>query len=270
MAPDLTFGPPGRGTLYTWASRTFDLTRAGDAGANTWKFRLSTTHGAADTSVDIDPAHTALIVVDMQNIFLDPKCYDNPTGVAAIEPLIGVITRCRALGIEVIWLNWGLTEEDLANMPASVLRGFAASRIAQTANPLGAGLGEDLGEGMGRLLTAGSWNAEIIPRLVAVAEPVDVHCAKNRISGMWTSTQPLWQHLEKSGKTTLLFSGVNTDECVQGTLFDAYNAGWDCILLDDCCGTTTPNGHSTTLYNVAVYYGFVSDSKAFAAGVLEA
>jgi phosphatidylethanolamine-binding protein len=66
-----------------------------------------------------------------------------------------------------------------------------------------------MGDGKGRELFAGSWNAEIYEPLRKVAKPEDVYCAKNRMSGMWTPEQPLWKHLESSGKKTLLFGGVN-------------------------------------------------------------
>ncbi|CAJ2500329.1 Uu.00g031820.m01.CDS01 [Anthostomella pinea] len=296
MAPadDLAFGPEGGQWHYKRETKTFDLTR-GSSGADTSnnktnKFTVGTTQGPADTKIELDPAKTALVIVDMQNFFLDPKCMDHPTGVAAVEPLIGTIAKCRELGIEartllplnliwlsflshrlksgdeiiarrkgkttaVIWLTWGLTDADLASMPAGVLRGFANSLVARHEDPVHSGLGVDLGAEKGRTLYAGAWNSEVVPRLAA--SPVtdiegDVFCAKNRMSGMWTPEQPLYKHLEKTGKTSLLFAGVNTDECVLGTLVDAYNAGWDCVLLDDCCGTTTPNGHEVTVYNLMV------------------
>jgi len=56
----------------------------------------------------------------------------------------------------------------------------------------------------------------------------------------------------KKGVSTLLFAGVNTDQCVLGTLVDAYNCGWGCVLVDDCCGTTTKGGKEVSLWNVAV------------------
>lgn len=51
---------------------------------------------------------------------------------------------------------------------------------------------------------------------------------------------------------TVFFAGVNTDQCVLGTLTDAYNAGWGCVLVDDCCATTTEGGKEVCLHNVSV------------------
>jgi phosphatidylethanolamine-binding protein len=114
------------------------------------------------------------------------------------------------------------------------------------------GLGADLGDGKGRCLMAGEWNAAIYEPMQEWVRPEDVHCAKNRMSGMWGLRQPLWEYLDSAGKRTLLFTGVNTDQCVLGTLVDAYNAGWDCILVEDCSATTTPNGKDVCLSNIGV------------------
>lgn len=55
----------------------------------------------------------------------------------------------------------------------------------------------------------------------------DVHYAKNRMSGLWNEEQALWKYLVNEGKDirTLFFAGVNTDQCVLGTLTSAYSAG---------------------------------------------
>jgi len=70
------------------------------------------------------------------------------------------------------------------------------------------------------------------------------------VSGLWHPDQPLWRHLEATGVRTLLFTGVNTDQCVLGTLADGYNAGWDCILVEDCAGTTTEHGQEVSVFNI--------------------
>lgn len=72
------------------------------------------------------------------------------------------------------------------------------------------------------------------------------------MSGLWRPDQPLWRHLQARGARTLFFAGVNTDQCVLGTLADAYNAGWDCLLVEDCCATTTEHGQDVCVWNVAV------------------
>ncbi|KAH8682401.1 isochorismatase [Xylariales sp. PMI_506] len=264
--PNLVFGPLGDQWLYECSTRTYDLAREASK-----RLTISTTKGPADTSIVVNPDATALVVVDMQNFFLDAKCRSHPTGLAAVDSTLDVIRKCREVGIQVVWLNWGLTDGDLEAMPAGVERGFARSLICPDNQQGGAtrsGLGSDLGSGMGRMLVAGEWNSAIYPPLASVAEPEDVHCAKNRMSGLWHTSQPLWRHLEQGGRRTLLFAGVNTDQCVLGTLVDAHNAGWDCVMIDDCCATTTQHGHEVCLSNVSNCYGFVTNSKSLTLGTL--
>jgi nicotinamidase-related amidase len=155
---------------------------------------------------------------------------------------------------QVVWLNWGLTEEDITNMPAGVQRGFSRDLIAGVHGVGRLGLGGELGNGQGRCLMSGSWNADIYDPLKKYVRVEDVHCAKNRMSGLWCEEQPLWRYLSKEGerKETLLFTGVNTDQCVLGTLTNAYNAGWDCVMVDDCCATTTEWGKEVCMNNVGV------------------
>ncbi|KAL2877670.1 hypothetical protein SGCOL_007008 [Colletotrichum sp. CLE4] len=294
MRPGLTFGPPGDEWHYDRPSRTYDLTRGRSPA---WK--VGTSQGPAGTSVSVNPHSTALVIVDMQNYFLHPSCRDHPAGLAAVEQTKKVVEKCRELGIQVIWLNWGLTDDDLARMPASVQRGFSRSLVlgdeGKSSSPgdkghtlARLGLGADLGDGRGRCLVAGEWNADIYEPLKrsSLRTGEDVPCDKNRMSGMWSPEQPLRRYLEgtresgdddeegvsRTGKgrgggiRTLLFAGVNTDQCVLGTLTDAYNAGWDCILIEDCCGTGTPGAPEVCLYNISGSYGFVVSTETFLAG----
>ncbi|KAB5578214.1 isochorismatase [Coniochaeta sp. 2T2.1] len=265
--PDLTFGPPGEEWHYDRKSKTYDLSRNHGHPA----YKLRTTQGPEETFITVSPSITALVVVDMQNFFLHPKCRDHPLGLAAVEPTLKVIAKCRQLGIQIFWLNWGLTPSDLSTLPASVQRGFARSLIASTPDPSGAvraGLGADLGPEQGKCLCKGEWNSAVYGPLgdEVRLDKGDVWCDKNRMSGLWSEEQPLFQALKEGGKRTLLFAGVNTDQCVLGTLSDAYNWGWDCVLLEDCCATTSPGAREVCLYNVAGSYGFVSDSETFVKG----
>lgn len=132
------------------------------------------------------------------------------------------------------------------------------------------GLGSELPDGQGRVLFEGSWNADIHPKLKAHVKENDIHCAKNRMSGLWNPEQPLWKMLKDGVRKnkeeapgvqagalsgpweTVVFAGVNTDQCVLGTLVDAYNAGWNCVMIDDCCGTTTKGAREVCVGNIRV------------------
>ena len=62
-------------------------------------------------------------------------------------------------------------------------------------------------------------------------------------------------------QVTQLFAGVNLDQCVFHTLADANFNGYGCVLLDDCCGTTSPAFCTeSTLWNIKKIFGFVTGS----------
>ncbi|KAI1137303.1 Isochorismatase hydrolase [Hypoxylon sp. FL0543] len=267
MSPILTFGPEGDEWRYDRDTKCYDLSR----GVSSPRFTVRATRGPAGTSVTLAPTLSALVVVDMQNFFLHPRCADHPTGLVAVERTLEVVKKCREIDVKIIWLNWGLNDGDLTTMPAATQRSFSNSLITPPSDKRLAryGFGSDMGDGRGRLLMEGSWNARLYDSLQDICRPdSDVFCNKNRISGLWHSEAPLAKALAAGGYRTLLFAGVNTDQCVLGTLADAYYQGWDCIMVEDCCATTTPGGQDVTVYN-ARGYGMVVDSKTVAEGVLE-
>lgn len=152
--------------------------------------------------------------------------------------------------MQIIWLNWGLDDTDLRTLPASYFRSGPRSAISGSGGLVY--YGDDLGDGRGRSLFRGSWNAEIFDHLKPSLSDDDVQCYKNRFSGLWNQDQPLFQHLVKTDKKSLLFCGVNTDRCVLGTLADACAWGWDCLILEDCVATASEEANSICLKNIEV------------------
>ena len=257
----------------------------------------------------------------MQNFFLSTflgRPADGAGNKAALRLLDIVIPAVRKAGIQIIWLNWGLTDLEIKEMPPSTRRAFGfeksldhmgkkeshpaidAHGVNQSAVELFEqdkdgvlesliengkatriyqGLGSEIGPvriengetvNAGRLLMRDTWNAALIPALEAAFKEgqeldtrPDVWIHKNRMSGLWGNSTLCTDYLEKQGIKTLLFAGVNTDQCVSGSLQDAFTKGWDCILLKDACGTTSPNFASESVeFNCARTWGFVTDCSA--------
>ncbi|KAI0106882.1 Isochorismatase hydrolase [Daldinia grandis] len=266
MSRILTLGPKGNEWSYDKNAKIYNLTR----GSSPPAFTLRTTKGPTDTSITLAPSLSALVVVDMQNLFLHPSCNNHPTGLVAVERTLELIRRCREIDVKIIWLNWGLSEKDLETMPAAAERSFDRSLFTTSLDNKHArsGFGSDMGEDRGRLLMEGSWNAALYGALHDVTRASDIFCSKNRISGFWHGETPLAKELDSGGFRTLVFAGVNTDQCVLGTLADAYYRGYDCILVEDCCATGTPGGQEVTIHNTSGIYGFVVDSNSVIEGTL--
>ncbi|KAI9684524.1 MAG: hypothetical protein M1820_010887 [Bogoriella megaspora] len=202
----------------------------------------------------------------MQNYFIHPDCCHHPGGLAAVDPTLKVIERCRRENVQVVFLNWGISEHDLRVMPPAVTRAFNRNLVASRGYGWNVNLGSELPDNQGRCLFRGTWNAEIYDPLKAVMEPHDLCFDKARMSGLWSPELPFHKYLQDSGKKTLLFAGVNTDQCLLGTLTDAYSWGWDCILIHDCAATLTElNAQDVAIYNISTNLGFVCESEAFTA-----
>jgi nicotinamidase-related amidase len=191
--------------------------------------------------VIIDLAATAIVVIDMQNRFCREsreRMGDLPTA-RPIAPLQALLPHLRTNDVPIIWLNWG-NRPDKLNIAPGVMYAFA--RDGGFCPPM---------------LEKGSWDAGIVAPLKA--EDGDIHIDKHRISGFFDSE--LDSVLRNLRITTLLFAGVNIDQCVNATLTDAHCLGYDCILVADCAATRSPAFCTeAVLYNVERGLGFVTGS----------
>lgn len=201
--------------------------------------------------VALDVNKTALVVIDMQNDFCAPGGWLASLGVdiaaarRPVEPLRVLLPVVRRAGMPVIWVNWG-NRPDRLNLSPCLLHVY---------NPDGrsVGLGDPLPSNGAKVLERGSWAAAVVDELAI--EPGDVRVDKYRMSGFWDTE--LDSILRNLGVATLLFAGVNADQCVLATLMDANFLGYDTLLVEDCTATTSPEYcWQATLYNVRQCFGF--------------
>ncbi|TAL20783.1 MAG: isochorismatase family protein [Aquabacterium sp.] len=220
---------------------------------------------AEPQNVVIDLQRSAIVVIDMQNDFCTRGGWVDHIGGnyeadrAPIEPLRRLLPALRAAGVPVIWVNWG-NRPDLANMPPNQLHLYKPKGS-------GTGLGEPLPDGRGNVLEKDSWAAAVVDELAPLEG--DIKVDKYRISGFWDT--PLDSILRNLGTRSILFAGVNTDQCVLHSLTDANFLGYGCVLLEDCCATSSPAFCTeATIWNVKKCFGFVSDSARVLQALKEA
>lgn len=209
----------------------------------------------------LDLERTAIVVVDMQNDFCTPGGWLASIGVdvsgagAAAGHLAAILPPLRAAGVPVLWLNWG-NRQDLANLPPGV-------RHVYDADGTGGGIGDRAARSEA-VLTSGSWGAALVEGLQP--EPGDLRVDKYRMSGFVDT--PLDSILRNRRIDTVLFAGVNADQCVLSTLVDAANLGYDVILVEGASATTSPSYcYDATVYNVRQCFGFTTTTDELIAAL---
>jgi ureidoacrylate peracid hydrolase len=214
--------------------------------------------------IAIDPARTAVIVVDMENDFAAKGGMFDRAGAGisgaqkAIAPTAKVLAAARQAGLKIIYLKMGY-RADLSDLgaPDSVNR----------TRHLKFGVGQKIRSPDGResrILIRDTWDTDIVPELKP--HDSDIVIYKTRFSGFYQTD--LDATLKKLRIRYLIVTGVTTSICVESTVRDAMFRDYLCVLLRDCMsepiGHDLPRtNHDASLLNVEVLLGWVSDSEQF-------
>jgi len=178
---------------------------------------------------EFDPARAALVIIDMQRDFVEPGGFGESLGnnvalLSAIVPACrSMLAGWRAAGGCVVHTREA-HRPDLSDCPpAKRNRGNPRLRIGD-AGP------------MGRILVAGEPGNQIIAELAPAAGEIVIDKPGK---GAFYAT-PLHDMLRERGITHLLFMGVTTEVCVQTSMREANDRGYEGLLLEDCTESYFP------------------------------
>lgn len=191
-----------------------------------------------DFSALVDPAHTAVVVIDMQNDFCAPGGWterivkrDISSLGPVARPIQTLINDARSVRIPVMWVR-----ADYSSDHASEPMRARSARM---------GLTEDC-------CVPGSWGADWFQVKPLDGEPVFTkHC----YSGF--SNPDLNDELMERGVRTLVLAGVQSHVCVETTLRDAHSRGYYCVVPEDCVASPNVAAHDVMLSNVRMIFGTV-------------
>lgn len=192
--------------------------------------------GARPFAYRFEPATAALIVIDMQRDFIEPGGFgamlgNDVTPLQAIIPATSrLIAAARQAGMPIIHTR-ECHAPDLSDCPpAKRERGAPSLRIG------------DPGP-MGRILVAGEPGADIVPELAPRAGDIVIDKPGK---GAFHATD-LADQLARLGTVSLIFAGVTTEVCVQTTMREANDRGFECLLAEDATESYFPEFKATTL-----------------------
>ncbi len=201
----------------------------------------------------LDPERTALVVIDMQRDFIEPGGFGESLGneVSRLEAIIPTVARLIALFRAKGWPIVHTRENhaaDLSDCPPSKLRrGQPGLRIG------------DRGP-MGRILVRGEPGADIITALAPL--PGETVIDKPGKGMFWAT--PVHSLLLERGVTHLVFAGVTTEVCVQTSMREANDRGFECLLIEDATESYFPEFKTATIAMLIAQGGIVGCSTAFA------
>jgi len=178
------------------------------------------------------PEQTALIVVDMQNFFVEPGAPAEVPVARDICPNINELAReLRTLGARVIWVTTAYN----FNGGTSDCEYFLRNIVGDSAKI----------ERLKEALKYGAHGTEIWQDLEVLAD--DLQVIKNRYSAFIAGSSNLERLLRSSGIENLLFAGTGTSVCVESSARDAMMLDFNCVLVSDCCAHYTDREHLATL-----------------------
>jgi nicotinamidase-related amidase len=212
------------------------------------------TVAAAPYGYEFEPAHTALVVIDMQRDFVEPGGFGAALGndvqkLQAIVPTVrGLLALCRDAGMTIVHTREA-HRPDLSDCPpAKRNRGKPALRIGD-AGP------------MGRILVAGEPGSAIVPACAPL--PSEIVIDKPGKGAFYATS--LGAILTTRAITHLIVAGVTTEVCVQTTMREANDRGFDCLLIEDATESYFPEFKRATLAMIRAQGGIVGWTAPLAA-----
>jgi nicotinamidase-related amidase len=194
----------------------------------------------------LEPAHTALVVIDMQRDFIEKGGFGDSLGndVSRLEAIVPTTAALLALFRERGWTVVHTREAHLPDLsdcpPSKIRRGNPTLHIGETG-------------AMGRLLVRGEPGNQIVADLA----PADGEIVIDKPGkGMFWATG-IHETLQARGITHLVFAGVTTEVCVQTSMREANDRGYECLLIEDATESYFPQFKAATIEMIAAQGGIV-------------
>jgi len=192
----------------------------------------------------------ALVVVDVQNGFVSKGGSYDQLGMSishyqqVLPKITQLIAICREAGLPIFYTQ-AVREQSGIDLLTKVHRILPQSREERIRKK--------------PICVRGTWDADIVDEIKPT--PADHVVVKRRDSAFHDTEIGVW--MKSLGVDTIVFCGIDTSICVEASLRDAFNNGYDVVLISDATASGSRKHFESTLEIVRDYYGLVMDIAAF-------
>jgi ureidoacrylate peracid hydrolase len=192
----------------------------------------------------VAPVHTAVVVIDLQNDFVDPRggLAQLGTDLRPIQAIVPRVSRllgaARKAGVTVIFIRHVNSDETTSAPILEKRRGLGREEV--------------------RVCWKGTWGAEICGELAP--HPTDLVLEKPRYSAFINT--PLDSILRAREIRTLVIVGMSTNVCVESTSRDGFMRDFFVVIPADCVASSVPDAHGPALDNLARYFATLTTEEA--------
>jgi ureidoacrylate peracid hydrolase len=187
----------------------------------------------------LDPAKTALVVVDMQNTFCEPGGpAEVPSSRSIVSNLNALTAGLRTRGVPVIWVLHANTHHGERTDWEMFFNYVVADEVRQRTI-------ESLAPGRQRVWTG------------LTTSPRDLTIIKNRYSALIAGSSSLERVLRSLGVDTVLIGGTKTNVCCEATARDAMMLDFKVVMVSDCCAALSDDEHRASLETIIQQFGDV-------------
>jgi len=188
---------------------------------------------------ELDPRRTALVIVDMQEVFCAPGApAEVPGSRDIVEPINRLTGELRKIGVPVIWVLHANSQSSGRSDWEMFFNYIVASEVRKKTLELLAPGHQQVWSG----LTVGDGDTTII---------------KNRYSALIAGSSGLERLLRSLDVDTVLIAGTKTNICCEATARDAMMLDFKVVMVSDCCAALSDDEHRSALENMIQQFGDV-------------
>ena len=200
---------------------------------------LTSARGRVHVIDQLIPAKTALLVIDMQNFFVEQGQALEVPAARKLAPNINRLTQAtRASGGTVIWIQMTLNDADLDRWSVFLPANGSRARFQPVAD--------------------GEYGHQIWKEMTVM--PEDLIVQKRRFSAFIQGSSDLHKILQERGIDTLIIAGTLTNVCCESTARDAMMLNYRILMVADANATLTEEAHRAALMNILFVFGDVQST----------